>query len=75
MRTTITLPDDLALEVKREARRRRVSVATVARDALREHLEAVEPPAFIGIGASGQHDIARNIEQIIAREWVDVRDL
>lgn len=75
MRTTITLPDDLALEVKREAQRRRVSIATVAREALREHLEATTTPSFIGIGASGQHDVARNSEQILAREWGDARDL
>jgi metal-responsive CopG/Arc/MetJ family transcriptional regulator len=75
MRTTITLPDDLAQEVKREAQRRRVSIATVAREALREHVNASSPPAFIGIGASGRHSIARNAEQILASEWGDARDL
>jgi metal-responsive CopG/Arc/MetJ family transcriptional regulator len=74
-RTTITLPDDLAQEVKREAQRRRVSVATIAREALREHVQAAAVPTFIGIGASGQHDVARNAEQIIAREWGDAHDL
>jgi metal-responsive CopG/Arc/MetJ family transcriptional regulator len=75
MRTTITLPDDLAHEVKREAQRRRVSIATVARDALQEHLHSDTAPDFIGIGSSGQHDVARNAEQIIAREWGDAHDL
>lgn len=75
MRTTITLPDDLALEVKREAQRRRVSIGTVAREALRAHVDATAAPTFIGIGASGQRKIARNAEQIIASEWGDSRDL
>jgi predicted transcriptional regulator len=75
MRTTITLPEDLAQEVKREARRRRVSVATVAREALREHVQAKAAPSFIGIGASGQHDIGRNTEQILTEEWGHARDL
>lgn len=75
MRTTITLPDDLAHEVQREAQRRRVSIATVAREALREHVEGAAEPTFIGVGASGQHNIARDAEQILAREWGDARDL
>jgi plasmid stability protein len=75
MRTTITLPDDLGREVRREAQRRGVSVATVAREALREHVEVATEPGFIGIGASGRRDIARNAEQILARELSDARDL
>ncbi len=51
MRTTITLPDDLAQEVKREAQRRRVSIATVAREALREHLQATTYLAATRLGA------------------------
>lgn len=74
MRTTITLPDDLGQEVKREAQRRRVSIATVAREALREHVQGgATAPAFIGIGASGRHDTARRAEEILAREWGDAR--
>ena len=33
-RTTISLPDDLAARVEREAKRRRVSVSQVTREAL-----------------------------------------
>lgn len=74
MRTTITLPDDLAREVKREAQRRRVSISKVARQALREHIDgAATPPAFIGIGSSGQHDTARRAEEILAGESGDAR--
>lgn len=74
MRTTITLPDELARDVKREAHRRRVSVSKVACEALREHIDSsVIPPSFIGVGKSGQHDTARRAEEILAREWGDAR--
>lgn len=74
-RTTISLPDDLAQEVAREAQRRRVSLSEVAREALSEHLH--RPTAtglpFIGIGRSGKHDTARRAEEILEREWGDAR--
>jgi len=74
-RTTISLPDDLAEDVEREAQRRRVSISTVTRDALREHIEkpAVNHLPFIGIARSGHHDTARRAEEILAREWGDAR--
>jgi Arc/MetJ-type ribon-helix-helix transcriptional regulator len=74
-RTTISLPDDLAQDVAREAQRRRVSLSEVARDALREHLDrpAQGGLSFIGIGRSGQSDTARRAEEILAREWSDAR--
>ncbi len=74
-RTTISLPDDLAQDVEREAQRRRVSISEVTRDALREHIErpAASRLSFIGIGRSGRHDTARQAEEILAREWGDAR--
>lgn len=74
-RTTITLPDDLAQDIAREAQQRRVSVSEVARDALREHLNrrAAGGLPFIGIGRSGTSDTARRAEEILAREWGDAR--
>lgn len=73
MRTTITLPDDLARDLKREAQRRRVSIAHIAREAVQEHIAAAaaKPVAFIGIGSSGKHDTARRAEEILAHEWGD----
>jgi Arc/MetJ-type ribon-helix-helix transcriptional regulator len=72
-RTTISLPDDLAGIVSREAQRRRVSVSELTREALREHLGAQpnEPRAlpFAGIGRSGRRHTARDAEDILAREW------
>jgi Arc/MetJ-type ribon-helix-helix transcriptional regulator len=72
-RATISLPDDLAREMAREAERRRVSVSEIARDALREHLHSspAQGLPFVGIGRSGRRDTARRAEEILAREWVD----
>jgi hypothetical protein len=77
-RTTISLPDDLALAVEREARRRRVSVSEVARQALSEHLGLTDGRprrlGFIGIARSGYHDTAERIEELLAEEWDPDRD-
>lgn len=74
-RTTISLPDDLAQDVAREAHRRRVSLSEVAREALSEHIHrpVAERLPFIGIGRSGTRDTARRAEEILAREWGDAR--
>jgi metal-responsive CopG/Arc/MetJ family transcriptional regulator len=72
-RTTISMPDDLAGIVEREAQRRRMSVSELAREALRDHLGAKpdEPRVlpFAGIGSSGTRHTARDAEEILAREW------
>ena len=56
-RTTISLPDDLAAALEREARRRRVPVSQVAREAIETRLglseEGPRDIPFIGIGDSG----------------------
>jgi Arc/MetJ-type ribon-helix-helix transcriptional regulator len=74
-RTTISLPDDLAVAVEREARRRRVSISEVARQALAEHLgrdgSTRRRLPFAAVGRSGSGDAARDMEEILAREWAD----
>jgi predicted transcriptional regulator len=74
-RTTITLPDDLAVAVQREARRRHVSVSEIARRALAEHVGLGDGThrhlPFVALGRSGYHDTADRIEEILAREWAD----
>jgi hypothetical protein len=76
-RTTITLPDDLAAAVARAADRRGTSVSQVTRAALEEHLglggTAPRPLPFAALGASGHRSTARDVEEILAREW-DARD-
>lgn len=58
-RTTLSLPDDLARVLKREARRRHVSVSAVAREALEERFGLVRgkprdvPFAALGRSADG----------------------
>ena len=75
-RTTISLPDDLAQALDREAQRRRTSVSEVTRTALAQHLavaqEGPRPLAFAALGRSGQHSTARDMEQLLGQEWNDV---
>jgi Arc/MetJ-type ribon-helix-helix transcriptional regulator len=77
-RTTVSLPDELAQAVAREARRRGVSVSEVARDALAAHLDlAPDRPrhlSFAALGRSGHRTTARNMEDLLAREWDDPGD-
>jgi hypothetical protein len=71
MRITISVPGDLAEAVRREARRRGLTVSEVARQALRARLgpEIGPKPGFVGLGRSGHANTARNAEQILAEEW------
>ncbi|HEY6399325.1 MAG TPA: CopG family transcriptional regulator [Solirubrobacteraceae bacterium] len=71
-RTTISLPEELALAAEREARRRSTSVSEVAREALAAHLglggEARVLP-FVNLGRSGSRDTARRMEELMHKEW------
>lgn len=71
-RTTVTLTDDLALAVEREARRRSISVSEVAREALAIHLGLAGQPRtlpFANLGRSRFRDTARRMEELMAGEW------
>ena len=76
-RTTISLPDELAVAVEREAGRRRTSVSQVTREALITHLglgaSTPRQLPFAALGASGTRTTARDIEQILADEWAHDR--
>jgi Arc/MetJ-type ribon-helix-helix transcriptional regulator len=76
-RTTVTLPDELAGALEREARRRRLSVSQVTREALAAHLgladEEQRKLPFAALGASGHHTTARDLEEILAAEWTRAR--
>jgi Arc/MetJ-type ribon-helix-helix transcriptional regulator len=74
-RTTISLPDDLAQALEREARRRSTSVSEVTRDALTEHFgltpgEPRELP-FAALGRSGHNTTGRDMEELLEQEWDD----
>jgi predicted transcriptional regulator len=74
-RTTISLPDDLAQSLSREARRRDVSTSELTRQALQEHLGLTPGRArtvpFAAIGRSGHTNTARDMEQLLEHEWND----
>jgi predicted transcriptional regulator len=73
-RTTISLPDELADALEREARRRALPASAIARDALSDYLgigragEQRELP-FAAVGRSGQRTTARDMEELLEREW------
>ncbi len=78
-RTTISLPDDLAQSLHREARRRDVSASELTRQALQAHLGLTPGHArtvpFAAIGRSGHTSTARDMEELLEHEWdVDPRD-
>ena len=74
-RTTVSLPDDLDMVLAREARRRNVSASEITRDALARHLGLVSSEAralpYAALGRSGHHNTARDMEEMLAREWDD----
>lgn len=75
-RTTISLPDDLELALRREARRQDASASQVTREALQRHL-GLEPGhprelPFAAVGRSGQASTARDMERLLEREWNDL---
>lgn len=79
-RTTISLPDDLAAALEREADRRRVSVSQVAREAIEARLgwDKEEPReiAFAGIfSSSGEVALSEYIDSDEFRkeyaDWIE----
>jgi Arc/MetJ-type ribon-helix-helix transcriptional regulator len=72
-RTTVSLPDDLARAVEREARRRDTSTSDVVRVALVAHLglgTKRKSLPFINLGSSaGGEAIGRRMEELIEQEW------
>jgi hypothetical protein len=73
-RTTISLPDDLADALDREARRRSLPASAIARDALSDYLgigrvgEQRAVP-FAAVGRSGPNTTGRDLEELLDREW------
>jgi predicted transcriptional regulator len=79
-RTTISLPDELADALEREARRRSMPASAIARDALTAYLGIGGPGdqrelPFAALGRSGHSDTAREMETLLKHEWtVDAGD-
>ena len=72
-RITISLPDELAAAVGREARRRGVPLSQVAREALESRLgrssEGPREIPFAALGHSGHQTTAEDAEEILEAEW------
>jgi predicted transcriptional regulator len=75
-RTTVSLPDDLATLLAREARRRETSVSDIVRRSVESFLgasaEASDLP-FAALGRSGRRHTARDAEKILTAEWGHAR--
>ena len=76
-RTTITLTEDLARIADREVRRRGVSLSALVREALAAHFGLGGTTGrrlpFAALGASGHRNTARDMEEILDREWTSDR--
>jgi metal-responsive CopG/Arc/MetJ family transcriptional regulator len=76
-RITISLPEEVARLVGREAKRRGETVSAFVREALEAYLASSEEQKkdlpFVGIGRSGKKHTARNAEAILEREWAGAR--
>ena len=60
IRTTISVPEELLLRLRRLSAERRVSMAALIREAVEEKLGTHRPvPRSLAIGASGHWDTAR----------------
>lgn len=71
-RTTITLSDELALLLEREARRTGRSASEITRAALAAHFGLAPPPrplGFVALGRSAYTDTAERFEEYLAQEW------
>ena len=75
-RTTISLPDDVAAALAREARRRRVPVSQVAREAIESKLQLDEGSPLdwplVGLWESQDSEwSAADLEEFLEKHWVD----
>lgn len=73
-RITITLPDELAAALQREARRRALPASTIVRDALTAYLwpgntDDQRALPFAALGRSGHADTARAMDDLLEHEW------
>jgi metal-responsive CopG/Arc/MetJ family transcriptional regulator len=73
-RITISLPEELANALAREARRRAVPASAIARDALSSYLGLADASErrqlpFAAVGRSGHRTTARDMKELLAVEW------
>jgi hypothetical protein len=71
-RTTITVDEPILEQLQRMAAERKVSIASIVREALHEKVATYQPrPRSLGMGASGHHDTGRRSvdERPEPRSW------
>lgn len=69
-RTTIMLPDDLDTRIRLAARRRGVSIADVAREAIERHLPAPAQTGRLGffdIGEGKPADASERVDELVGK--------
>jgi hypothetical protein len=67
-RTTIMLPDDIDARLRREAKRRGVSIADVAREAIDRHVASPRsdgPLGFFAIGEGSSPDDSERVDELL----------
>ena len=64
-RTTVMLSDDVSARLKHEARRRRVPVAEIVREAVEQHLSSAvrKRLSIIGIAEGGPPDASERVDE------------
>lgn len=67
--TVIELPDELDVQLREEAARRRTTVSDLTREAIQAYLDT-PPRRFLaaGAGRSGRDDVSEHIEDILREE-------
>jgi hypothetical protein len=64
------LPEDVDARLRREARRRGVSIADVAREAIERHLPAPDESGKLGFFAVGEgepSDVSERVDEFVGR--------
>jgi hypothetical protein len=67
-RTTIMLPDDVDARLRREAKRRGVSIADVAREAIDRHVASPRSDGrlgFFAIGEGSSPDDSERVDELL----------
>lgn len=64
------LPEDLDATIRLEARRRGVSIADVAREAIEQHLRSSTPSGrlgFFAVGEGGPPDASERVDELVGK--------
>ena len=70
-RTTVKIPDELDVRLRLEAKRRRLTISELTREALDAHLGDRRARRLLAAaaGRSGRRDVSERIEEILREEW------